>query len=232
MPADKIERSYTSRPISRKYEPEHLHDRCRNIFMEASSFLFVKRDGLNDTEDFLNTLTGGTYDNCKKGIATFPPASEAVNKGKSIFVASCSGCHTIQPGGGLKIGPNLCNIANRPVASQEDFQLYSCGTRDQTKTSMRGYSQGMTDYTKTEAGNCQAKGLEGTPIWTQERLTRFIYDPQGEVPGCMMGKKHVTLQDLDDNVYTADQWSHNLWHLFTHTTRFTEFVSKDAGTNC
>ena len=41
-------------------------------------------------------------------------------KGQKVF-KKCAACHTVDEGGKNKVGPNLWNIVNRPIASHEGF---------------------------------------------------------------------------------------------------------------
>lgn len=72
----------------------------------------------------------------------------------------CSACHTIDSGGANKVGPNLWNIVNRPIASHEGF-AYS--------GAMKEFSQG------------------GSVVWDYEHLDRFLASPKGLVKGTAMG---------------------------------------------
>lgn len=71
----------------------------------------------------------------------------------------CAACHTIDNGGANKVGPNLWNILNRPIASHEGF-AYS--------GAMKEFSQG------------------GSVVWDYEHLDHFIMAPKGLVKGTAM----------------------------------------------
>jgi len=76
-------------------------------------------------------------------------AGEAVGK-------KCATCHTFEQGGANKLGPNLWNVVNRPIASVDGF----------------GYSdalQGMSD-----------------DAWTYEHLNAFLANPKDFAPGTKM----------------------------------------------
>ena len=79
-------------------------------------------------------------------------AGEAIEK-------RCSACHTIDKGGANKVGPNLWNLVNRPVASHEGF-AYS--------GAMKEFSQG------------------GSVVWDYEHLDHFLMSPKGLVKGTAM----------------------------------------------
>lgn len=80
-------------------------------------------------------------------------AGQAVEK-------KCSACHTIDKGGANKVGPNLWDIVNRPIASHEGF-AYS--------GAMKEFSQG------------------GSVVWDYEHLDQFLASPKGLVKGTAMG---------------------------------------------
>ena len=89
-------------------------------------------------------------------------------KGQKVF-KKCAACHTVDDGGKNKVGPNLWNIVNRPIASHEGFN----------------YSGAMAE-------------LEG--VWDFERLSAFIADPKGNVPGTKMAFKGVSKEGDRGNV--------------------------------
>ncbi|WP_323130869.1 cytochrome c family protein [Sinorhizobium medicae] len=81
------------------------------------------------------------------------PAGEAVFK-------KCASCHTVEKGGPNKVGPNLWDIVNRPIASHEGFS-YSAG--------MQTFSEG------------------GKVVWDYDHLSYFLEAPKKHVPGTAMG---------------------------------------------
>jgi cytochrome c len=59
-------------------------------------------------------------------IPTPPPISmnlsaADVEKGRAVFDSQCDGCHSVDPAGGTKTGPNLWNIVGRDKASVENI---------------------------------------------------------------------------------------------------------------
>lgn len=85
-------------------------------------------------------------------------ASADAGAGEGIF-KRCQACHTVEEGGANKVGPNLYDIVNRPVASHEGFS-YSAALQE--------YSQG------------------GEVVWDYDNLDAFILSPKGLVPGTAM----------------------------------------------
>lgn len=85
-------------------------------------------------------------------------ASADVAAGEAVF-RRCAACHTVESGGANKVGPNLWNTVNRPIASHEGFS-YSA--------SMQEFSQG------------------GSVVWDYEHLSNFLLDPRGYIRGTAM----------------------------------------------
>ena len=102
-----------------------------------------------------------TGDAENEGPAAIGPmlASADVDKGATVF-KKCAACHTAENGGANKVGPNLWNIVNRPVASHEGF----------------GYSSAMKEH---------AQG--GSAVWDYESLSHFLLSPKKFVKGTAMG---------------------------------------------
>ena len=86
-------------------------------------------------------------------------AAGKAEAGATVF-KKCQACHSGEKGGPNKIGPDLWEIVNRPVAHHEGF----------------AYSAGMKDF---------AKG--GETKWTFENLNHFLTSPKGFVKGTAMG---------------------------------------------
>jgi cytochrome c len=78
-------------------------------------------------------------------------------RGESSF-RKCQACHTSEQGGANKVGPNLWEIVNRPVASHEGFS----------------YSGAMKELAAEVSG------------WDYEHLNDFLLAPKAAVPGTAM----------------------------------------------
>ncbi len=86
-------------------------------------------------------------------------ASANPEAGAAVF-KKCTACHTAESGGANKVGPNLWNIVNRPIASHEGF----------------AYSAPMKEF---------AQG--GSVVWDYEHLSNFLASPKGYIKGTAMG---------------------------------------------
>lgn len=80
-------------------------------------------------------------------------------KGEAIF-KKCASCHTIDAGGGNKVGPHLHGVAGRPIASVADF----------------GYSAGIKEFSEG-----------GKKVWDFEHLNQFLTAPKKYIKGTAMG---------------------------------------------
>lgn len=99
-------------------------------------------------------------------------AAADVGQGEKVF-KKCAACHTVDNGGANKVGPNLWNIVNRPVASHDGF----------------GYSGPMKDY---------AQG--GSVVWEYENLNQFVLAPKKYIKGTSMGFAGLKKPDDRANV--------------------------------
>lgn len=86
-------------------------------------------------------------------------ASADVGAGEKVF-KKCAACHTTEEGGANKVGPNLWNIVNRPVASGDGFN----------------YSASLTEFS---SGN--------SVVWDYAHLNGFLLKPKAYVKGTSMG---------------------------------------------
>ena len=86
-------------------------------------------------------------------------ATANVEQGAAVF-KKCQACHSGEKGGPNKVGPDLWDIVDRPVAEHEGF----------------GYSAGMKDFSKG-----------GQETWTFDHLNHFLSGPKAYVKGTAMG---------------------------------------------
>jgi cytochrome c len=104
-------------------------------------------------------------------IATLLASADAT-KGEAIF-KKCTSCHTSESGGANKVGPNLFEVLNRPLASHEGFS----------------YSAALKDF---------AQG--GSVVWDYDHLNHFLEGPKKYIAGTAMGfagvKKETERADL------------------------------------
>ncbi len=84
-------------------------------------------------------------------------ASADVGAGEALF-KRCAACHTGEKGGANKIGPNLWDIVERPVASHEGY----------------AYSAAMKEHAGVR------------PTWDYEHLNEFLTAPKAVVRGTAM----------------------------------------------
>lgn len=86
-------------------------------------------------------------------------ASADVEAGKKVF-KKCAACHTSDEGGANKVGPNLWDIVNRPIASADGFN----------------YSSSLNEFS---SGN--------SVVWDYAHLNGFLLKPKTYVKGTSMG---------------------------------------------
>jgi cytochrome c len=101
---------------------------------------------------------GGAAAAGPKPIAELMPTASA-DKGAAIF-KKCEACHSGEKGGPNKVGPDLWDIVDRPVAEHEGFS----------------YSAGMKEFSKG-----------GSEKWTYDNLYHFLISPKAFVKGTAMG---------------------------------------------
>jgi cytochrome c len=106
-----------------------------------------------------------------KPIAELLATADA-EKGAAVF-KKCQACHSGEKGGPNKVGPDLWEIVDRPVAHHEGFS----------------YSSGMKEF---------AKG--GEEKWTFDNLDHFLLSPKGLVKGTAMGFAGLKKDDERANV--------------------------------
>ncbi|WP_353643428.1 cytochrome c family protein [Mesorhizobium sp. WSM2239] len=94
-------------------------------------------------------------------------ASANPEAGAAVF-KKCTACHTVESGGANKVGPNLWNIVDRPLASHEGF----------------AYSAAMKEF---------AQG--GSVVWDYQHLSDFLASPKGYIKGTAMGFAGVKKPD-------------------------------------
>ena len=102
---------------------------------------------------------GGAEEPAAIPIAELLAQHNDVGAGETAF-KKCASCHTTENGGANKVGPNLWNIVNRPIASHEGFS----------------YSAGMTTFSENHTVN-----------WDYDHLNYFLEAPKKHVPGTAMG---------------------------------------------
>lgn len=85
-------------------------------------------------------------------------AKADAKKGEGL-VKPCSACHSFDKGGPNKVGPNLYEVVNRPLASHAGFN----------------YSAGLKEH-----------GSKGEK-WDFAALDKFIANPKGYIQGTAMG---------------------------------------------
>ncbi|WP_419907753.1 c-type cytochrome [Hoeflea sp.] len=94
-------------------------------------------------------------------------ASASVDGGERAF-RKCAACHTVEDGGANRVGPNLWEIVDRPVAAAAGF----------------GYSTAMQDYSEG-----------GEKKWEYENLNAFLESPRRYLRGTAMSFAGVRSAD-------------------------------------
>jgi cytochrome c len=102
------------------------------------------------------------------GAASDAPAAKPIAEllatakpeaGAAIF-KKCMACHSGEKGGPNKVGPDLWDIVDRPVAEHEGF----------------AYSAGMKEFSNG-----------GKEVWSYDNLNHFLTSPKAFVKGTAMG---------------------------------------------
>jgi cytochrome c2 len=91
-------------------------------------------------------------------IATLMASADA-GAGEGAF-RRCAACHTVDDGGANRVGPNLWNIVEQPIANNAGYN----------------YSPALVAF--SDGGN---------ELWTYDHLNGFLLSPSSHVPGTSMG---------------------------------------------
>jgi cytochrome c len=97
---------------------------------------------------------GGETETAKVPLGTLLAKADAA-KGQTIAKA-CQACHDFSKGGPNKVGPNLWDVVDRPIASHEGFS----------------YSDDLKKHASDK--------------WTFENLNTFVHDPKSYAPKTKM----------------------------------------------
>ncbi|XP_076291686.1 cytochrome c iso-1/iso-2-like [Lasioglossum baleicum] len=92
---------------------------------------------------------------------------DAVN-GKKLFVRMCAMCHTVNPGGGNKMGPNLFGVIGRTSGCTYVYLNFN-----KNSDSAPGFN--FTDAMKS-------KGVS----WNEATLNEYLEFPKQFIPGTRM----------------------------------------------
>ncbi|QRM53832.1 cytochrome c family protein [Sinorhizobium sp. BG8] len=101
---------------------------------------------------------GGAAEAAAVPIATLLAKADAA-AGEAVF-KKCQACHSGEKGGPNKVGPDLWDVVNRPIASHEGFS----------------YSAAMTTFSEG-----------GKQVWDFEHLNHFLTAPKKYIAGTAMG---------------------------------------------
>lgn len=119
---------------------------------EKEGFAIVAAEGTSE-----GGAEAGAAEAAMVPIATLLASADA-SAGETAF-KKCQACHSGEKGGPNKVGPDLWDIVNRPLASHEGFS----------------YSAGMKTF------------AEGGKVWDFEHLNHFLLAPKKYVAGTAMG---------------------------------------------
>lgn len=103
-------------------------------------------------------VAGGPAEDVPSGPSALELIATADAAAGEAAFRRCTACHTAEEGGANRVGPNLWDIVNRPVAGVPGF----------------AYSAGMQAF------------AEGGTVWDYEHLSGFLVNPRGYVPGTSM----------------------------------------------
>ena len=127
-------------------------------------------------------------------VAMMASAEEAA--GEKV-AKKCASCHTFDQGGANKLGPNLWNIVNRPIAGDAEFK----------------YSKAL-------------QGMSGQQ-WTYEDLDAFLTKPKDYAPGTKMSFPGVRKPEARANLCIACNVTSPRPRLGTLTMRSKAMPSSD-----
>lgn len=101
---------------------------------------------------------GGGAETAAVPVATLLASADAT-AGEAVF-KKCAACHSGEKGGPNKVGPDLWDIVNRPIASHQGFS----------------YSAAMTAFSEG-----------GKQVWDFDHLNHFLTAPKKYIAGTAMG---------------------------------------------
>ncbi len=90
-----------------------------NILINQENKEQVKNAYLIEIEETSSVPNSASNDTDLEPISFFL-ASASIDNGKKLF-KKCSACHTYEKGAADKVGPNLWNLINRPLAGIDGF---------------------------------------------------------------------------------------------------------------
>ena len=139
----------------------------------ASDAIFLFLSGAPEAEGYaLVPLEGGGEVQVAAGSEGLPPiapllANASVEGGARAF-RKCQACHAVDDGGANRVGPNLWDIVDRPIAAATGF----------------GYSSALTDF-----------ALGGETVWDYGHLNEFLAAPKKYIRGTAMGFAGLKKED-------------------------------------